>query len=270
MTHRLYFRSYKLSAAQYGEILIATAVDGEKMGDTQRCYDVRADAKGFKHLLGRTEVDATSPLWRLEGEVRIQVWSKLTHTPGGTASVIHCKKSDFELMTHLAVVLIHPGGKDNAPLQGTIVDAWLMTSDAAAELRKKKGATDYIRVSQLRTPPLPEGVVSIRTVLAAAADTPLNPTAVFGTSGGQRDVIRKTPGVSGGSACVRDTRIPVWTLWRLKELGRTDAQLLDDYPALSKDDLAAAWAYADANREELAEAVRRQGGSPGRKKPVTV
>jgi type III restriction enzyme len=51
--------------------------------------------------------------------------------------------------------------------------------------------------------------------------------------------IQKTPGVCGGNACVRDTRIPVWTLQRLRELGRTDRELLDDYPTLTPADIEA-------------------------------
>ena len=74
--------------------------------------------------------------------------------------------------------------------------------------------------------------------------------------------IRKTPGVCGGNACVRDTRIAVWTLWRLRTLGRTDAQLLKDYPALTAQDLAAAWQYALQNRDEIREATERQGRPP--------
>ena len=76
--------------------------------------------------------------------------------------------------------------------------------------------------------------------------------------------IRKTPGVCGGAACVRDTRIAVWTLWRLRELGRTDAQLLQDYPSLSRDDLAAAWDYARRNAREIQDAIARQGRAPTR------
>ena len=71
--------------------------------------------------------------------------------------------------------------------------------------------------------------------------------------------IRKTPGVAGGNACVRDTRIAVWTLWRLRTLGRTDAELLGDYPTLTPQDLAAAWQYALENRDEIREAAERQG-----------
>ena len=76
--------------------------------------------------------------------------------------------------------------------------------------------------------------------------------------------IRKTPGVCGGSACVRDTRIAVWMLWRLRELGRTDPQLLADYPGLTPWDLAAAWDYAARNADEIREAIARQGRTPRR------
>ena len=76
--------------------------------------------------------------------------------------------------------------------------------------------------------------------------------------------IRKTPGVCGGSACVRDTRIAVWMLWRLKELGRTEPQLLDDYPDLTAGDLAAAWDYARQRPDEIRDAIARQGRAPAR------
>ena len=71
--------------------------------------------------------------------------------------------------------------------------------------------------------------------------------------------ISKTPGVCGGNACVRDTRIPVWTLRRMRDLGRTDEQLLEDYPTLGPADLTAAWEYARLHPEEIADAIRRQG-----------
>jgi type III restriction enzyme len=74
--------------------------------------------------------------------------------------------------------------------------------------------------------------------------------------------IRNTPGVSGGNACVRDTRIAVWTLWRLRTLGRSDAELLEDYPTLTPQDLAAAWQYALENPDEVREAAERQGRPP--------
>jgi uncharacterized protein (DUF433 family) len=81
----------------------------------------------------------------------------------------------------------------------------------------------------------------------------------------EKALLRKTAGVSGGSACVRDTRIAVWMLWQLREEGRTDPQLLEDYPSLTKQDLAAAWEYARQHPTEIRQAIGRQGRAPSRK-----
>lgn len=68
--------------------------------------------------------------------------------------------------------------------------------------------------------------------------------------------IAKTPGVCGGSACVRATRIAVWSLvlWRRQNV--SDSRLLEMYPALTQADLNAAWAYADNNRDEIEQDIR--------------
>ncbi len=62
--------------------------------------------------------------------------------------------------------------------------------------------------------------------------------------------VRQTPGVCGGAACIRDTRIAVWLLVQLKQLGRAESDLLADYPGLDPADLDAAWSYY---REQTAE-----------------
>jgi uncharacterized protein (DUF433 family) len=69
--------------------------------------------------------------------------------------------------------------------------------------------------------------------------------------------ITKTAGVCGGDACIAQTRIPVWLLVESRNLGITEAQLLDDYPHLSAADLVNAWAYANAYPEEIEEAIRK-------------
>jgi len=71
-------------------------------------------------------------------------------------------------------------------------------------------------------------------------------------------LIQKTPGVIGGDACIRRTRIPVWLLVAYRELGRSDADLLDDYPGLTQTDLDSAWGYYAANPDEIRAAIRRQ------------
>lgn len=50
--------------------------------------------------------------------------------------------------------------------------------------------------------------------------------------------IEKTPGVVGGDACIRRTRIPVWALEGYRQLGVSDAQLLENFPMLKATDLA--------------------------------
>jgi uncharacterized protein (DUF433 family) len=67
--------------------------------------------------------------------------------------------------------------------------------------------------------------------------------------------IKKTPGVSGGAACVRDTRIPVWTLVQLKKLGRSEEQLIADFPSLTQADLDAVWQYYRGHSVEIDEAI---------------
>lgn len=70
--------------------------------------------------------------------------------------------------------------------------------------------------------------------------------------------IRKTPGVCGGDACIGQRRIAVWMLVEAKSLGITDEQLLTDYdPPLTRAELDAAWRYAAAHPDEIAEAIRQ-------------
>ena len=70
--------------------------------------------------------------------------------------------------------------------------------------------------------------------------------------------IEKTPGVMGGDACIRQTRIPVWLLVSLRRQGATEAYLLEDYPDLAAADLANAWLYTDVHADEIETAIQRQ------------
>ena len=67
--------------------------------------------------------------------------------------------------------------------------------------------------------------------------------------------IEKTPGVSGGEACIVRTRIPVWTLEGYRRLGWSEAEILENYPTLRASDLAQAWAYVSAHRAEIDKAI---------------
>ena len=68
--------------------------------------------------------------------------------------------------------------------------------------------------------------------------------------------IDTTSGVCGGEACVIRTRIPVWVLEQGRRLGASEAELLRSYPTLRAEDLANAWAYVRAHRDEIDQQIR--------------
>jgi uncharacterized protein (DUF433 family) len=69
--------------------------------------------------------------------------------------------------------------------------------------------------------------------------------------------IEKTPGVIGGDACVRGTRIAVWMLVLASRLGMSDQELRARYdPPLTQTDLDAAWEYSKNHRQEIEQAIR--------------
>jgi uncharacterized protein (DUF433 family) len=73
--------------------------------------------------------------------------------------------------------------------------------------------------------------------------------------------IERTPGVCGGDARVRNTRIPVWLLVGYRKDGVSDARLLELYPTLTLGDLSAAWWYYAEHRDEIEQATREQEGA---------
>ncbi len=69
--------------------------------------------------------------------------------------------------------------------------------------------------------------------------------------------IEKTSAVAGGAACIVRTRIPVWTLENYRRLGWNEATILANFPALRAADLVHAWAYVDAHRREIDDAIEQ-------------
>jgi len=65
------------------------------------------------------------------------------------------------------------------------------------------------------------------------------------------ETIKKTPGICGGSACVRNTRIPIWTLVSLRQQGATEQEILNNYPGLTLDDLTVVWGYYYNHKSEI-------------------
>lgn len=71
----------------------------------------------------------------------------------------------------------------------------------------------------------------------------------------QKKLIQKTPGICGGNARIRDTRIAVWTLVSFQKQKASDEELLRNYPALTKEDLSAAWFYYKENPQEIDQVI---------------
>jgi type III restriction enzyme len=71
-----------------------------------------------------------------------------------------------------------------------------------------------------------------------------------------RTWIQKTPGVCGGRACIRNTRITVWGLVNSRRLGLTDDQILKNIVGLTPEDLVAAWKYHQDHSAEIDEDIR--------------
>jgi type III restriction enzyme len=68
--------------------------------------------------------------------------------------------------------------------------------------------------------------------------------------------IQKTPGVCGGRACVRNTRITVWGLVNSRRQGAADDQILRNIVGLTPEDLQEAWRYYAENAAEIDEDIR--------------
>ena len=99
-------------------------------------------------------------------------------------------------------------------------------------------------------------LLSLTLIEKAEAIQTLTQTLSNGSKG-----ITKIPGVMGGDACIANTRLPVWLFVSLRLQGATDAEILQLYPHLTAADLVNVWAYADANLEEIEQALQEQEAS---------
>jgi len=71
--------------------------------------------------------------------------------------------------------------------------------------------------------------------------------------------IESTPGVCGADPCIVRTRIPVWVLEQSRRLGMSEIDLMRNYPTLRAQDLANAWAYVLAHRQEIDRQISEHG-----------
>lgn len=63
--------------------------------------------------------------------------------------------------------------------------------------------------------------------------------------------IDSEPNICGGEPRIVRTRIPVWVLEQARRLGMSEAGILASYPTLTATDLANAWTYVRARRDEI-------------------
>jgi type III restriction enzyme len=68
--------------------------------------------------------------------------------------------------------------------------------------------------------------------------------------------VQKTPGVCGGNACIRNTRITVWGLVEWHKIGLSDVRILEIIQGLTPEDLVCAWDYYRENQAEIDEQIR--------------
>lgn len=67
--------------------------------------------------------------------------------------------------------------------------------------------------------------------------------------------IESTPNVCGGEPCIVRTRIPVWVLVQARNLGMSEAAILESYPTLRAEDLVNAWAYYRSHHKEIDQQI---------------
>ena len=68
-------------------------------------------------------------------------------------------------------------------------------------------------------------------------------------------MVQKTPGVAGGHACIRQTRIAVWTLISFIQQGLTESDLIRNFPGLTPLDLLAARIYYQTHQQEIDDLI---------------
>ena len=183
-SHRDYFRCFRLNVEQYGEILVAQAFRGTKMGDEQVGYDVKVANSEFVNVLSTAGISfGQNAACVSDDEIRIEVKSKISYK----AEVVGLRETKlFGLerggrkhlgMTHLAVVLVCPGSRKSRDPQeeGLIADAWLLPRDLAIDMRNKttrKGKS--LSVKEIRAAMAGDcRMIDIKPLLESVAQAPL-------------------------------------------------------------------------------------------------
>jgi uncharacterized protein (DUF433 family) len=70
-----------------------------------------------------------------------------------------------------------------------------------------------------------------------------------------QDIITLEPGKRGGKPCIRGLRITVYDVLSWLASGMTQAEILDDFPELTPDDISACLSFA-ADREHNLTSIK--------------
>jgi len=70
-----------------------------------------------------------------------------------------------------------------------------------------------------------------------------------------RSLITVEPGKRGGRPCIRGMRITVYDVLSYLAAGKTQAEILDDFPYLTADDIQACLAFAAERERSMLVAV---------------
>ena len=85
-----------------------------------------------------------------------------------------------------------------------------------------------------------------------------------------RDHIVRDPNICGGEPVIRGTRVTLRTLLASLADGDDEAEILEDYPAVTREDLKAVIAFAAASAEEdlpILEVPRLDDADSARREP---
>jgi uncharacterized protein (DUF433 family) len=106
-----------------------------------------------------------------------------------------------------------------------------------------------LRQYELQGDPLPDPLkIDLTSGTSISVNDPLPSAAADRLTSLERSLthVVSDPDICGGRPTVRNTRVPVHTVYEIKQLGASDAELLEDFPSLTPETLDAALAYAAA------------------------
>lgn len=98
----------------------------------------------------------------------------------------------------------------------------------------------------------------VRSILSVWSDTDSTAVVKLDDLDRRMSAIQQTPGVCGGNARIRNTRIPVWTIISFLKLGASEDEIRRNYPILSPEDIKAASSYYEQHQDEIDQVILAQ------------